>query len=468
MRKILIPLIILAVLIGGLYVGYNRFVAQAESTPTYQTTTVQRGTLVATVSAAGTIQASAQTSLLFQTAGRVVEVHVEPGDVVKQGQVLMKLDATELQLAVDQAQVALDIAKIKLEQLKAGPTPEEIASAQAALESARANLAGLLKGPDPHDIRVAELNVEVAKNNLWQAQAQRDADRGNPGTPDWQLDLDEARINNAQNQLEIALQNLEKAKAGPTADQVAAARAQVVQAEANLKKLQNTPSRYDVAIAEAQVRQAELSLQQAQNNLSKAVLTAPYDGIVAAVNYRVGDQATSSQPAVVLIDQSALSIQVNLAEVDIPKIQLGQPVNITLDALPDRSFTGHVSYIAPAGISTQGVVNFAVTVLLDGADSAVKPGMTATANIIVDRRDNVLLVPNRAVRSQGGQRVVQVLYNGQVIAVPVQLGLSNETATEVLSGLQEGDQVILNTATVGSQGFGPGGGVSGGPFFIGR
>lgn len=466
MRKILIPLIILAVLIGGLYVGYNRFVAQAESAPTYQTTTVQRGTLVATVSAAGTIQASAQTSLLFQTAGKVMEVHVAPGDVVKQGQVLMKLDATELQLAVAQAQVALDIAKIKLEQLKAGPTPEQIASAQAALDSAKANLAKLLKGPDPHDIRVAELNVEVAKNNLWQAQAQRDADRGNPMTPDWQLDLDEARINNAQNQLEIALQNLEKAKAGPTPDQIAAARAQVVQAEANLKALQNTPSSYDLAIAEAQVRQAELSLQQAQNNLSKAVLTAPYDGIVAAVNYRVGDQATSAQPAVVLIDQSALSIQVNLAEVDIPKIQLGQPVNITLDALPDRSFSGHVSYISPAGTNVQGVVNFAVTVLLDDADSTIKPGMTATASIIVDRRDNALLVPNRAIRSQGGQRVVQVLYNGQVIAVPVQLGLSNETATEVLSGLQEGDQVILNMTTTGSQGFGPGGGGLGAPFII--
>lgn len=463
MRKIVIPLVILAILVGGVYVGYNRFVANAESGPTYQTTTVRRGTLVATVSAAGTIQASAQTALSFQTSGKVVEVHVAPGDVVKQGQALMKLDATELQLAVDQAQVALDIAKIKLEQLKAGPTPEQIASAQAALESARANLAKLLKGPDPHDIRVAELNVEVAKNNLWQAQAQRDADRGNPMTPDWQLDLDEARINNAQNQLDIALQNLEKAKAGPTVDQIAAARAQVAQAEANLKALQNTPSSYDVAIAEAQVRQAELSLQQAQNNLSKAVLTVPYDGIVAAVNYRVGDQAASAQPAVVLIDQSALSIQVNLAEVDIPKIQLGQPVNITLDALPDRSFTGHVSYVSPAGTNVQGVVNFAVTVTLDDADSAVKPGMTATANIIVDRRDNALLVPNRAIRSQGGQRVVQVLYNGQVIAVPVQLGLSNDTATEVLSGLQEGDQVILNTTTTVSQGFGPGGG-----FFIGR
>lgn len=466
-RKIAVPLIVLAVLIGGIYLGYTRFTANAASVPTYQTAPVQRGTLAAVVSAAGTIQANAQTALAFQTSGQVTEIDVAPGDHVTKGQVLMKLDTTDLQLAVDQAQAAVDIAQVKLDQLKAGPTKQQLDSAKASLASAQTSLAQLLKGPDPHSIQIAQLNVEVAKNNLWQAQATRDADAGKKSTPSWQIDLDNAKINNAQNQLDIALQNLQIALEGPTADQIASARAAVVQAQANLETLQNTPTSYDLATAEAQLRQAQLSLQQAKRNLDHAVITAPYDGIVAAVNYHVGDQANPNTAAVALVDLSALSIQVNLSEVDIPKIQLNQPVNITLDALPNVNLTGHISYVAPVGTISQGVVNYPVTITLDNADNTVKPGMTANTNIVVERRDNVLLVPNRAVRTQGGQRTVQVLYKGQVISVPVQLGLSNDTATEVLSGLQEGDQVILNTTT-NSQNRGGAVGFPGGGFIFGR
>jgi len=341
MRTIVRAFIVLAIVIGGLYLSYSRLIARPTSGPDLQTAAVRRGPLLATVDAAGTIQAKAQTILAFQASGTVGEVSVAPGDRVTKGQVLMKLDTTDLQLAVDQAQAALDIAQARLAQAKAGP-------GQQQLDAARAN--------------------------------------------------------------------------------------------------------YDLAIAEAQVRQAQLALQQAQNNLNKALILAPYDGVVAAVNYGAGDQVGQNSPAVTLVDLSALSVEVSLSEVDIPRIQLNQPATISLDALPDRTFTGHVSYTAAAGAISQNAVSFPVRIQLDKVDSTIKPGMSASVSILVGRREDVLLVPNRAVRSLAGEYIVRTMVQGQVISVPVQLGLSNDTVTEVLKGLREGDQVILTMGPAPSPG----------------
>jgi HlyD family secretion protein len=136
---------------------------------------------------------------------------------------------------------------------------------------------------------------------------------------------------------------------------------------------------------------------------------------------------------------------VEISEVDINRVQVGQPVILNFDAVLDREFQGEVIEIGITGMVTQGVVNFRVTVELIDPDEAIKPGMTAAVNIIVSEIENVLLVPNRAVRLLDGERVVYVLEQGGLEPVRIELGISSETNSEVIGGeLREGDLIVLN------------------------
>jgi RND family efflux transporter MFP subunit len=196
--------------------------------------------------------------------------------------------------------------------------------------------------------------------------------------------------------------------------------------------------------AQANVDKDQVALEQAQRNVDRARLLAPFDGFVSAVNYSAGDSAGTGTAAIV-VDLTTLQVRVNIAEVDIAKIKLGQSAQITLDALPGKTYTATISSIGPVATITQGVVNYPVTAIVGNHEGAIKPGMTANLAITVEQRDNVLLIPARAIRTQGGQRTVTVLYKGLNIAVPVTIGLTNDQSAEITSGLLEGDQVIIQS-----------------------
>ncbi len=156
-----------------------------------------------------------------------------------------------------------------------------------------------------------------------------------------------------------------------------------------------------------------------------------------------------------------MQVDVQVSEVDINSVNVGQPVTLTFDAISGLSYSGKVVEVAQAGDTIQGAVNFTVTVELTNADSNVKPGMTAAVNITVQQLNNVLLVPNRAVRLVNNQRVVYILLNGKAQEVSITLGASSDTMSEVASSnLKAGDLIILNPpSTLFNQ---PNGG--GGPF----
>jgi multidrug efflux pump subunit AcrA (membrane-fusion protein) len=157
---------------------------------------------------------------------------------------------------------------------------------------------------------------------------------------------------------------------------------------------------------------------------------------------------------------------VDMSEVDVIDVQPGQKVNITLDALSDVTLEGTVSQIAPAGTLSSGVVNYPVTVALTRSADGVKTGMTANLEIVTDERDNVLTVPNKALKTVNKQKVVTLLRNGQQVQVPVQVGMASDTATEITAGLNEGDVVVLTGAATASRtttGGGLGGPMGGGP-----
>jgi HlyD family secretion protein len=198
---------------------------------------------------------------------------------------------------------------------------------------------------------------------------------------------------------------------------------------------------------------SELRLRQAQ-------LIAPIDGRVASVLIKEGEQATPGAPAVTLVNEGAFHITVNVDEIDIDQIEVGQPVAITLDALPDRPVTGTVSEIAPTSNATSGVVTYLVTINIDeGQSEGLRPGLSASAIITVDEVNDVLVVPNWAIRlnrETGEAFVLLKAADGTISEVVVETGLRNDQFSEVVSGLNEGDVVVLTNVREGLNFFGGG------------
>jgi HlyD family secretion protein len=414
-----------------------------------QTAAIQRGTLTAMVNAAGAVSAKAQVALAFQTSGQVKELDVQPGDQVKAGQVLARLDATNLDLSVAQAQLSLDTAKTKLAQTQAGPADADVTSAQTSLANATAAYQAAL---NKNSLTSAQITVARAQLDKAAAALQRAQDAYDWAAHDWLHpnladSPQQKQLDNAQTAYDLALASYNQTAAGINDTAVKSAAAQVAQAQYQLDNLLQNPTPQALAIAQAQVKQAEIGLQQAQSQRAKADLVAPFDGIVADVSVQ----------AAVLVDLSQIQVATTLAEVDMPKVQAGQEVQVTLDAIQGVTFSGKVDEVDLVGVATQGVVNYPATVVITDSNDAVRPGMNASVGIVIDRRENVLLVPNRAVRTQGRQRVVTVLYQDQLIEAPVTLGLTGDTQSEVVSGLQEGDLVVLNAAATTTTGGGRGG-----------
>jgi HlyD family secretion protein len=181
----------------------------------------------------------------------------------------------------------------------------------------------------------------------------------------------------------------------------------------------------------------------------------------------VGDQVSPLINAFRIDDLTQMKVDVQVSEVDINSVQVGQPVTLTFDAISGKTYNGKVVEVAQAGDTVQGVVNFTVTVVLTDADKNVKPGMTAAVTITVKQVNNVLLVPSRAVRLVNNQLVVYILNNGQPREVNVTLGASSDTMSEVVSSnLKAGDIIILNPPSnlftrPSGNGSGSGGGLGG-------
>ena len=554
---------LLAALAVAAYVGYGRYLAaQAPAAPP-QTFPVRRGTVTSTVSSTGTVAPLTQAKLTFSGTGRVAEVDVKPGDAVTKGQVLAKLDTTDLALQVSQAKAQLSTAEAKLASIKAGSRPEDVkaaqaqldaakarlnamlaggrpedvaaakasldsataklhqltappldsdvkaaeqgvASAQAALQKAQTDLANLKAGPTPQDLKAAQLAVEQAKDNLWSQQTSRDGICGNGRNPKYQCDAANASVaaaetalNTAQNnlvklqqppkpedvaaaekavasaqaQLVAAQSKLAQLKAGPNPDDVAAAKAAVTeaqqnlilkqkpytdadiqaqrqavaQAEADLAQKQKPYTDADLQQAQAGVDQAKAQLDLAQYNLDNAALLAPFDGVVSTVNVNPGEVSSGSS-SIVLVNPKEVRLDLSVDETDIAHVALGQKSSVTFDAIPGKTFSGKVIAIAPNATIQSGVATYVVSVSLDDP-GPVKPGMTGNATIVYGEKTNVLVVPNRAIHTQGRNRTVDVLVNGQKETRQVQVGVSNEQLSEITAGLAEGDQVIVSTTS---------------------
>lgn len=441
--KKLILLVTIGIVVALAFFGFRVWQSRRSTIVTAQLETAQvtRGNIEATVSASGNLAPNRRVNLAFMMAGRVESIFVSEGTVVGQGQILATLDRRELELGVRQAEATLTIAEANLAQAKAGATEEELASARAALASAQANLGELRNSPDARQLELAKLSWEQAKNSLWAAQIDRD---GLGALGGHQYDAANARVAAAEVAVRIAQLQYEQTAAGPKEAQIKAAESQLAQAKAALAKLENGPTPESLAILQAQVDQARAALELARLRLEGATITAPFTGTIGAVRINEGELVSSATPAIVLADLSGYYIDIAIDETDIPHVAVGQEARISLDAFPGVSFTGIVATVAPVGTVSQGVVNYMARVDLVSPTEMVRPDMTAIVDIIVARKQGVLVVPNRAIRRDQGRQYVEVVTGQTIEQRDVTTGLSNDYLTEIISGAREGDLVLTN------------------------
>lgn len=222
------------------------------------------------------------------------------------------------------------------------------------------------------------------------------------------------------------------------------------EAEYNLNQLRDVQhAAYDrVRIAEAQLAAAEQAVAEAKKQLDQASITAPFAGLVASTDADEGDTVSPVMPIIHLIDPSSMmEVNAEVDEIDVPQVKTGQRVTIEIDALPALKLEGKVFSISLLPKVQAGVVVYNIKVRFDAsAAPEVKVGMSADADIIVNERDNVLLVPSRAITTDSqGRTTVKVMVNGQVESRPVAVGISDSLQTEIVSGLSEGDLVVLES-----------------------
>ncbi len=438
-RQGLLLLVILALVLAGCQAAPNA----AATTNTERAAKVARGTIRASVSASGSIAPAEKVDLNFGVPGTVAEIAISEGQSVKAGDVLARLDTDELQLAVKQAENAVATQKIVYSQA-ISPTVEDIAAAEAAVNSASANLRQLAGNPDPLQVQIAQLQADVANESRYQAQLRYDQVSDKPFGG---LSVDTLRSQYAQAkmQAQIAELQVQLTKRGGNSAQIAAARAQLAQTEAQLTKLQGDERTR--ALAAAQLRNAEIALEQAKLRLKNSQLVAPFSGTVSELNISVGQQvgAGGLRSAIVLADLSSFHIDVGVDESSVGALADEQPVLITVDALPDQQLTGRVNRIAPVATEQGGIVNYKVVIGLDKSEAAVRGGMSANVDIITEVREGVLVIPNWTIRIDRGTGKAYVnLRTGETITeVEIVTGLRNTNESEVVSGLNEGDELVV-------------------------
>ena len=407
-----------------------------------RTATAQRGTIRASVSASGKIDPEAKVNLNFGTPGTVKEVMVDEGQTVKAGDVIAQLDTDDLELAVKQAEQAYATQNLVYTQA-ISPTSSEVDAAKAALASASANLKQLTNA-DPLQVQIARLQADSATESKRQMELRWDqiSDKPFGGVA---RDTLQSQMAQATMAAQIAELQYQLTKRGGNEAQISAARAQAAQAQAQLQRvLGDDRSR---ALAEAQLKQAALSLQVARQRLNNAVLTSPISGTIAELNVKVGEQVGASglQPATVVADLSSFHMDVGIDENSIGALKEQQPVVMTVDALPDQQLTGRVDYIAPVATDSGGVVTYKVIIGLDKTNLPVRGGMSANADVITEVRDNVLIVPNWTIRidRQTGKSYVNIKRGDKIEEIEIVTGLRNADKSEVTSGLNEGDVLVV-------------------------
>lgn len=448
--------------------------------------TVERGNLSVSVSGTGTLLPARQAPLVFAASAPVVEILKREGEAVSEGEVIASLDTADFSAVIQDAELAVEAQRLAFNALTAAPREVDIAVAEAALTAAQAGFnAALQTGPNANQEEIARLQVELARNQLWQTQLQSERpgfDFGSiPGFDQIPEDIQslitsqlgaltgggvsqtqaDISLNQLEFQIQIADANRQSVQAqGPDLGALNSANAGRIQAQTALDRLLGGPDAAEIEKASIQLAQAELALEQARTALRNVQLIAPFDGVIAQQNLVEGQLPPTREPSAVVIDTSAYYIDLPVDETDVVEVAVGQRVTITLDALPGEALTGAVVRVSQTPTRVGQLVTYLARVQLDASDAPLRVGMSATARVTTRSVEDALVLRNNLIRidrATGSAFVTVRRAAGDYAEVQVTLGARNDQFSEVLTGLNEGDTVVLLPAGQSLFGFGGGG-----------
>lgn len=411
MRRLKIALIVVMALALAASTGCMPGGGGSEEDSEQQLVEVVRDSLTISVNGSGFIETPDEEVLTFANSGKVGNTYVQNGDRVSRGQCLASLhplDEESLALAVTQAEATLLQAEYELDRVVNPYTEEEIEEAEEAVDDAEEWL------------KMTEdmLRYVMQHGGEWEVM-------------EWKME-----VFRAETQLNTAEDTLEDMEEEPDAELVAS--------------------------LEKQVQVAEGALAAAEKDLQIEVINAPFSGVVSGVYVEDGDiiptPTMSPMPVVRLLDTSTMELVMELDEIDIPGVEVGQRADISVDALPSLELEGTVTSIAAVPTVKAGVVLYDARISFDLPEgSRLMVGMSASADIVSTERTGVLVVPDRAITYSGDGAVVHVMAGEEIEERPVVIGISDGFDTEIKEGLEEGEVVVIRKRTSDSrseEGFG--------------
>ncbi|HBA45679.1 hypothetical protein A2W67_01185 [Candidatus Nomurabacteria bacterium RIFCSPLOWO2_02_40_28] len=491
------------------YWGYKKFTSTAGEIR-YVTAKVEKGAIVVSVSGSGQVSSLSQVDIKAKASGDAIYLAAKDGERIGMGGLVAKLDTKDAEKSVRDAEVNLESAKITLEKLKIEKSSENMNADLAKSYDDGFNTVSnvFLDLPDI----ITGMNDMFFKSTINTSQSNTDWYEGQVSSTDREKvalfkknfstsyaiarnsydkilenykiisrtasgEIIETLILNTYNTVKLVSDSIKNAKnyVDFVVDSLSNLNhdipviinthktnlnAYTSKANSNLLSLLDIKTSIksykdafynadlDIRSSELSLKQKENSLQDAKDKLADYFIRAPFAGTVAKINIKKSDSIASGTVVATLITESQLA-EISMNEVDVAKIKIGQKTKLTFDAIPDLGITGVVADIDAIGAVSQGVVTYIVKISFDTQDDRVKSGMSVTAAIVTDTKDNVLIVPNSAIKSQAGKSYVEQKTPVSV-RIPVETGISNDTATEIISGLKEGDEIITRSISAAS------------------
>jgi len=460
--------ILVVVLVGGYLVFRNN--TQKTNTSTPDTQQVTRGTIVTSVSGSGSLVPQSQSDIFPPSYGIIDKVFAKDGQDVKAGDALFhfKSLASASDVAKAKASLLSSLESLNKARASASTLQASFLSSQQQLQDAERNVYIAQNSANSSKLALDKSRIEAQKsltdarkgvidsaNTQAKASTDLDISSSQVGEESAALALDSAKISSKQ-----SVVNAQVAYDQATRDADAAilkrdsAKYSLEAARQNLNN-QNTT----IAAAEASYASSKLSYQ----DLTDQTITAPVSGKLANFSLQAGtvvgksndastsnsttSDSTSNTSLFSIISAGNFVTSISINEVDIPKIKAGQSATLSFTAIPNKTFIGHVLSADTIGTTSQGVTTYNVIIALDDTNDEIRPGMSVSASIITDRKDNVLTVPNSAIRTSAGQSTVSVLRNGLPTTTNVTIGMSNDVETEIISGVNEGEEVVVQNAS---------------------
>jgi len=494
-RRVLASLVLVTAVLGGTLV----YAQAGKVTTSYRTAQVVYGTITQSIGMAGNLTPTSEADVNFASAGTVQTVYVQVGQSVGVGTPLGTLDSSLLSAQLSQAQATLAAAQAKLAQDRAGPTSAQtltsaqnsVASALVSMTNAQTSLADT-QAINAQSVSAAQAAVNAAQVVVNADQAAVDQDSATLTADQAAVPVDAAKVAVDQAKLaaDQAVLNKDKAvldgaksalaaatvKAQQSNDQAAAQLASMQQqysaARSSLASLQTSATPQTIQMDNAQIQIDQVNVDSLQRQVDSSTLTSPIAGIVSQVNVKAG-QATSSgaggaaTSAFVIFAPGSYQLTGTVSDSQVNLVAVGQTVEVT-PAGSTQAVQGKIASIAPAAVVSSGVATFGVTAQLTDASNSIRPGVSASATIVINQVVHVLTVPTSAVHTSPAGSTVQLLENGAPKSVSVQTGASDPTRIQIVSGLKLNDVVVIAVitssvpSTNGTSVLGGGGGRGGG------